>query len=41
MIYDPIEELYRSELYCDFCEREGHTFNQCPKRDDESEEDWL
>lgn len=21
--------------YCDYCEREGHTFAGCPKRDDE------
>jgi hypothetical protein len=21
--------------YCDYCEREGHTFSSCPKRDDE------
>lgn len=21
--------------YCDYCEREGHTFSACPARDDE------
>lgn len=21
--------------YCDYCEQIGHTFNTCPKRDDE------
>jgi hypothetical protein len=28
--------------YCDYCEREGHTFRSCPARDDDpdySEED--
>lgn len=23
------------EDYCDYCEREGHTFRTCPARDDE------
>lgn len=23
------------EEYCDFCEREGHTFSSCPRRDTE------
>jgi hypothetical protein len=23
------------EDYCDLCEREGHTFSSCPRRDDE------
>lgn len=22
------------DLYCDYCEQEGHTFRSCPKRDD-------
>lgn len=21
--------------YCDYCEREGHTFRTCPERDDD------
>jgi hypothetical protein len=26
------------DLYCDYCEREGHAFRSCPKRDDD--EGW-
>lgn len=33
------EEHVRAEPYCDYCEREGHTFTSCPRRDDESEVD--
>jgi len=22
------------ELYCDYCDEEGHTFRSCPRRDD-------
>lgn len=25
------------DLYCDYCEREGHAFNSCPRRDDDEE----
>jgi hypothetical protein len=25
--------------YCDYCEKEGHYFRECPARDDESEEE--
>ena len=32
------ETPYVSEGYCDYCEREGHTFSTCPKRDDEYDE---
>jgi len=29
------EEAYAvSELYCDYCEQDGHTFASCPRRDD-------
>ena len=28
------------ELYCDYCERTGHTFRTCPARDDEPQEEW-
>jgi hypothetical protein len=24
----------RVEDYCDYCEREGHTYRSCPRRDD-------
>lgn len=24
--------------YCDYCEREGHTFRTCPARDDHAED---
>lgn len=27
------------EDYCDFCEREGHTFRECPDRDDEVDQE--
>ena len=27
-----------ADLYCDYCEREGHTFRSCLKRDDD--EGW-
>jgi len=30
-----IDEVLRPrEAYCDFCDNYGHTFSQCPKRDD-------
>ena len=28
------EALDAIEGYCDYCERSGHTFSSCPKRDD-------
>ena len=33
--YDPPEE--RDVEYCDYCEKEGHSFRACPARDDENE----
>jgi hypothetical protein len=27
-------QLLGTEPYCDYCEHEGHTFSQCPARDD-------
>jgi len=29
------DEQYDSEPYCDYCERDGHTFRTCPERDDD------
>lgn len=26
------------EDYCDYCEKEGHTFRKCPARDDNFED---
>jgi len=26
------------EGYCDYCEREGHTFRSCPRRDDHQDQ---
>lgn len=23
------------EIYCDYCEQDGHTFRSCPRRDDD------
>lgn len=34
MSYDLIED------YCDYCEREGHTYRSCPKRDDDPGEEY-
>jgi len=28
------------EDYCDYCERDGHTFRSCPKRDDDPDDDY-
>ena len=28
---------YLPEEYCDYCEDEGHTFRNCPARDDSPE----
>lgn len=27
------------EPYCDYCEKEGHTFATCPARDDDPQDD--
>lgn len=29
------DEILHGEVYCDLCEREGHTFRSCPQRDDD------
>ena len=31
--------LMPDEPYCDYCERDGHTFASCPRRDDDSGDD--
>lgn len=31
---DEVESHYPT-VYCDLCERDGHTFNSCPERDDD------
>jgi CLIP1 zinc knuckle len=31
-----VDEEHLAEPYCDYCERYGHTFSSCPKRDDET-----
>lgn len=38
---DPAVENYRPDLdgYCDYCEKEGHSFSSCPARDDDYPEE--
>jgi hypothetical protein len=31
--------VFAPEPYCDYCERDGHTFSSCPARDDEYGDD--
>lgn len=40
-IFDGWSSDYTPEIaedYCDYCEREGHTFRTCPRRDDDDTE---
>lgn len=32
------EEVEHDDEYCDLCEEEGHSFHNCPARDDEEGE---
>ncbi len=36
---EPDEVLAPPEDYCDYCERSGHTFRSCPRRDDNFDDD--
>jgi hypothetical protein len=37
---EPDEVLSPPEDYCDYCERVGHTFRSCPRRDDGPDDDF-